>query len=110
MRNLLAKTRSINKVLQKSAGYPVDFKEISAILSENIECSIYILDRRGKVLGYSYLKGFVCDVMENIVESPAGFRKNITKTYCGLMKLTLIFVRLSTSAFSITTRSVNTVK
>ncbi|WP_347490842.1 GTP-sensing pleiotropic transcriptional regulator CodY [Desulfoscipio sp. XC116] len=73
MRNLLAKTRSINKVLQKSAGYPVDFKEISAILSENIECSIYILDRRGKVLGYSYLKGFVCDVMENIVESPAGF-------------------------------------
>ncbi len=73
MRDLLEKTRSINKVLQKSAGYPVDFKEIAAILSENIECSAYILDRRGKVLGYSYLKGFFCEIMEDIVESPAGF-------------------------------------
>ncbi|SFR01639.1 GTP-sensing pleiotropic transcriptional regulator CodY [Desulfoscipio geothermicus] len=73
MRNLLEKVRSINKVLQKSAGYPVDFKEIAAILSENIECSVYILDRRGKVLGYSYLRGFVCEIMEGIVESPAGF-------------------------------------
>lgn len=76
MRDLLAKTRSINKVLQKSAGYPVDFKEISTNLSENIGCSIYILDRRGKVLGYSYLKGFVCDVMDDIVESPAGFPRD----------------------------------
>lgn len=73
MRDLLEKVRSINRVLQKSAGYPVDFKEIAAILSENIECSIYILDRRGKILGYSYLKGFVCEVMEDIVESPTGF-------------------------------------
>ena len=73
MRGLLEKTRSINKVLQKSAGYPVDFKEIAAILSENIVCSVYILDRRGKVLGFTYLKGFVCETMEDIVESPAGF-------------------------------------
>ena len=73
MRGLLEKTRSINKVLQKSAGYPVDFKEIAAILSENIECSVYILDRRGKVLGYTYLRGFVCEIMEGIVESLAGF-------------------------------------
>jgi len=73
LHNLLAKTRSINKVLQKSAGYPVDFKEISAILSEIIECSVYILDRRGKVLGFSYLKGFECEITRSIVESPTGF-------------------------------------
>lgn len=73
MRGLLEKTRSINKVLEKSAGYPVDFKEISAILSKNVECSVYILDRRGKILGHSYLKDFVCDIMDDIVESPAGF-------------------------------------
>jgi len=73
MRTLLEKTRSINKLLQKSAGYPVDYKEIAAILSENIECSVYIIDRRGKALGYSYLKGFTCDVMREYVESPEGF-------------------------------------
>ncbi|MCL6478121.1 MAG: GTP-sensing pleiotropic transcriptional regulator CodY [Peptococcaceae bacterium] len=73
MRALLEKTRSINKLLQKSAGYPVDFKEIAAILSDNIGCSVYIIDRRGKTLGYRYLKGFTCEVMRDIVESPEGF-------------------------------------
>jgi len=34
--NLLERTRAINKVLQKSAGYSVDFKEIAATLSEII--------------------------------------------------------------------------
>ena len=73
MSDLLAKTRAINQVLQKSAGHPVDFKEIAAILSEIIGCSVYILDLRGKVLGYTYLKGFDCDVTRSIVESATGF-------------------------------------
>ena len=71
--SLLEKTRTINKLLQKSAGYPVDFREIAAILSESIGGSVYVIDRRGKTLGYSYLKGFTCDVMRDIVESPEGF-------------------------------------
>jgi transcriptional pleiotropic repressor len=73
MRNLLEKTRSLNKLLQKSAGYPVDFKEIAGILSENIGSNVYIIDRRGKALGYSYLRGFTCDIMRDYVESPEGF-------------------------------------
>lgn len=51
----------------------MDYKEIAAILSDNIECSVYIIDRRGKPLGYNYLRGFTCEVMQEIVESPAGF-------------------------------------
>ena len=86
MRGLLEKTRSINKVLQKSAGYPVDFKEIAAILSENIECSVYILDRRGKVLGFTYMRGFVCEIMEDIVESPAGFPKDYNENLLRIME------------------------
>jgi len=73
LQNLLQKTRAINKVLQKSAGYPVDFKEVASTLSEIIEASVYILDRRGKVLGSSYLKGFECEVTREIVESATGF-------------------------------------
>ncbi|HHW44894.1 GTP-sensing pleiotropic transcriptional regulator CodY [Desulfofundulus thermobenzoicus] len=73
MRTLLEKTRSINKLLQKSAGYPVDYKEMAAILSDNIGSSVYIIDRRGKALGYAYLKGFSCDIMRDYVESPEGF-------------------------------------
>ncbi|RYD06589.1 hypothetical protein N752_02670 [Desulforamulus aquiferis] len=37
MNNLLDRTRTINKLLQKSAGYPVDFGEIAEVLSQNIE-------------------------------------------------------------------------
>lgn len=72
-RELLEKTRSINKLLQKSAGYPVDYKEIAAILGEIISSSVYIIDRRGKSLGYQYLKGLSCEIMIDIVESPEGF-------------------------------------
>ncbi len=80
MRNLLDKTRSLNRLLQKSAGYPVDFKEIAGILGENIGCSVYIIDRRGKPLGYTYLKGFSCEIMDNFVESPVGFPEEYNET------------------------------
>lgn len=73
MRALLDKTRAINKLLQKSAGHNVDFNEVAEVLSENIEASIYIIDRYGKVLGFSYLKGWTCDIMKDIVERHGGF-------------------------------------
>lgn len=74
MRVLLEKTRDINKILQNSAGNTVvDFNEVADVLSENIGASIYILDRSGKVLGYSYLKGWTCDIMKDIVEGRGGF-------------------------------------
>lgn len=83
MRGLLEKTRSINKLLQKSAGHTVNFNEIANVLSENIESSIYILDRFGKVLGHTYLKGWTCDIMKDIVEGhgvfPEDYNENLMK-------------------------------
>ena len=88
MNLLLKKTRAINKLLQKSAGHTVDFNEVANVLSDNIGASIYILDRRGKVLGYTYLKGWTCDIMKDIVEGLGGFPEDynenlmrITETY-----------------------------
>ncbi|TEB06727.1 GTP-sensing transcriptional pleiotropic repressor CodY [Pelotomaculum schinkii] len=72
MRALLERTRAINKLLQKSAGN-TDFNEVASVLSDNIESSIYILDRNGKVVGYAYLKGLTCDIMKDIVEGKGGF-------------------------------------
>jgi transcriptional pleiotropic repressor len=70
---LLRKTRLINKLLQKSAGQSVNFQEIATVLSDNIDCSVYIIENKGKVLGHNYLKGFTCEIMQEIVESPEGF-------------------------------------
>ncbi|MDO7787066.1 GTP-sensing pleiotropic transcriptional regulator CodY [Desulforamulus aquiferis] len=73
MNNLLDRTRTINKLLQKSAGYPVDFGEIAEVLSQNIEANCYIIDRRGRALGYNFMPQFACGIMRDIVEGSKRF-------------------------------------
>ncbi|GLI86008.1 MULTISPECIES: GTP-sensing pleiotropic transcriptional regulator CodY [Rossellomorea] len=51
--NLLAKTRTINAMLQNAAGKPVNFKEMSETLSQVIEANVFVVSRRGKLLGYA---------------------------------------------------------
>ncbi|NPV92057.1 MAG: GTP-sensing pleiotropic transcriptional regulator CodY [Firmicutes bacterium] len=60
MKTILEKTRAINRLLQTSAGKPVDFMEIAKVLRENIESNVYIIGRRGHILGISYLNDFDC--------------------------------------------------
>ena len=92
MNLLLKKTRAINKLLQKSAGHTVDFNEVANVLSDSIGASIYILDRRGKVLGYTYLKGWTCDIMKDIVEGLGGFPEDYDDVLdIGGLSLQLIF-------------------
>ena len=67
---LLEKTRLLNRTLQ--SGFPEDeslinFNEISKVLSEMIDCNVYILGEEGVLLGHHFLEGFDCDVMEQIV-------------------------------------------
>ncbi|OZI11569.1 GTP-sensing pleiotropic transcriptional regulator CodY [Bacillaceae bacterium SAS-127] len=50
--NLLDKTRKINKMLQNAAGKSVNFKEMAESLSEVIEANIFVVSRRGKLLGF----------------------------------------------------------
>ncbi|MBA9024876.1 MULTISPECIES: GTP-sensing pleiotropic transcriptional regulator CodY [Bacillaceae] len=51
--NLLEKTRKINAMLQNAAGQPVNFKEMAESLSEVIESNVYVVSRRGKLLGFA---------------------------------------------------------
>lgn len=67
MKKLLEKTRNINRLLQKSAGNPVDFDEIAKVLSDEVNANCYIVGRHGKILGYSFMEGFACEIMEDII-------------------------------------------
>ncbi|WP_018660054.1 GTP-sensing pleiotropic transcriptional regulator CodY [Heyndrickxia acidiproducens] len=49
--SLLDKTRKINSMLQNAAGRPVNFKEMAETLSDVIEANVYVVSRRGKLLG-----------------------------------------------------------
>lgn len=51
--NLLQKTRKINAMLQNAAGKPVNFKEMAETLCEVIEANVFVVSRRGKLLGFA---------------------------------------------------------
>ncbi len=63
MQSLLEKTRRINRLLQKSAGHPVNFDEMARVLSDLIQCNVYLVDRAGRLLGHALLEKFECDIM-----------------------------------------------
>jgi transcriptional pleiotropic repressor len=75
-KELLEKTRRINKLLQRSAGYPVDFNDICGILSDILSSNVYVASRRGKVLGYALTEDYKCDVIKDEVLSDKMFPKH----------------------------------
>lgn len=65
MSSLLNKIRKLNKILQKSGTEPVVFGDICKLLAEVLECNVYIISRRGKILGNSLNVDYECDFMKN---------------------------------------------
>ncbi len=64
---MLEKTRRINKILQKTGGHYVDFKEVAEVLKNVINANVYIADRKGEILGYALVDEFECELMMNHV-------------------------------------------
>ena len=85
MGTLLNKTRTINRLLQKSAGHPVDFRDMAVVLYNVIECNVYVANRTGKILGYALLDEFECSIMIDQVLPEGIFPKNYNT---GLLKIT----------------------
>lgn len=73
MTSLLNKTRMLNKILQKSGAEPVVFDDICNLLSEVLTCNVYIISRKGKILGYNFSSGFECDSVKDKVISEMRF-------------------------------------
>lgn len=75
MKNLLEKTRRLNKTLQSYGSQPVSFSDLSEILSQILEANIYIASKKGRVLGYKLADGFQCDPIEEEVLKTQRFPK-----------------------------------
>ena len=73
MKSLLEKTRDINKIIQKAAGHPISFSEMAEKLCEGLESNIYIISKKGKVLGYAFNANFYCPTMDEIVKEDLQF-------------------------------------
>ncbi|MCK4257528.1 MAG: GTP-sensing pleiotropic transcriptional regulator CodY [Halanaerobiales bacterium] len=79
MKNLLNKTRKINRLLQSAAGQPVEFAEMALVLSETINGNVYVVSAKGKVLGYHLLDEFECDLMLEEVIDKGSFPEDYNK-------------------------------
>ncbi|MBP3038283.1 GTP-sensing pleiotropic transcriptional regulator CodY [Bacillaceae bacterium Marseille-Q3522] len=78
--DLLTKTRIINALLQRAAGKPVNFKEMAETLSETIEANVFVVSRRGKLLGFSVNQQIENDRMKKMLEDrqfPEVYTKNL---------------------------------
>ncbi len=79
--NLLGKTRRINSMLQAAAGKPVNFKDMAETLSEVIEANVFVVSRKGKVLGYAVNQQIENDRMKNMLEErqfPVEYTQNLS--------------------------------
>lgn len=54
--SLLEKTRKLNKLLQKTGSQPVVFSDICGLLSEVLNSDVFVISRKGKLLGKSKSK------------------------------------------------------
>jgi transcriptional pleiotropic repressor len=66
--NLLSKTRTINAMLQKAAGKPVNFKEMAETLSTVIIANVFVVSRRGKLLGFAVNQKIENERMKKMLE------------------------------------------
>lgn len=76
MATLLEKTRILNKILQKSATEPVVFTDIARTLSEVMNSNVYVVSRKGKILGHSLMGNFECEVMKDKVLADQKFSED----------------------------------
>lgn len=55
---LLENTRSLNRILQNAGPDGVLFTDLAKVLGDIIKCNIFVISRKGKVLGHSISKSF----------------------------------------------------
>lgn len=76
MKRLLDKTRRLNKTLQNAGSEPLSFLELSKKLSEILDANVYIVNRKGRVLGYQLSEVIEGDKIQIEVEENNYLPKN----------------------------------
>lgn len=74
--SLLSKTRELNTLLQKHKGIAVDFKDVAQTISNVTVTNVFIVSRRGKILGASLNELLKSERISQMLES-----KHIPEAY-----------------------------
>ena len=65
---LLMKTRRLNRLLQKAAGQSVNFMEMAEVLKDTIGANVYVMSRKGKILGAAVANPLEQSELQNWVD------------------------------------------
>lgn len=85
-RTLLEKSRSINKSLQKIGGNPVNFYEICEVLALNLECSVFIVGRRGQIAGYAFHPNTACVDIKKLIYHAERFPESFNQEFTNIQE------------------------
>lgn len=85
-KTLLERSRAINRILQKIEGNSVNFYEIAEVLSENLECSVFIVGRRGQIVGYAFAEGAGCTQVEYLMSHAERFPESFNQELTGIQE------------------------
>ncbi|MFD1426278.1 GTP-sensing pleiotropic transcriptional regulator CodY [Kroppenstedtia sanguinis] len=80
--DLLSKAREINNLLQRTGGQAVSFKEMAEVLRDMILANVYVVSRRGKILGF----GTVQESAGDDLQRRAVFEGHLGEEYNDLLK------------------------
>jgi transcriptional pleiotropic repressor len=68
MEDLLEKTRAVSRVLQNRASNRLpDYQRIAKLLTDLSSANVYIINREGRILGYSWVNEYDCNIMEELL-------------------------------------------
>ncbi|GIP36804.1 GTP-sensing transcriptional pleiotropic repressor CodY [Paenibacillus sp. J31TS4] len=80
---LLTKTRKLNRLLQQAAGKAVSFMEMAEVLRDVVQADVYVVSRRGKILGFSTSGSYASEALQRVVHEdhrfPAEFNALLLK-------------------------------
>lgn len=86
--SLLSKTRTLNRLLQRAAGKSVSFKEMSEVLSTTMQSNVFVVSRRGKILGCAALDPHVHDYYKSLQMDELRFSNEINQYFLELQETT----------------------
>ena len=68
MKGLLEKTRMVSRVLQnRPDNRTPDYARLAKLLSDLSTANVYMINREGKILGYSWASEYDCHIMEELL-------------------------------------------
>jgi transcriptional pleiotropic repressor len=83
-RSLLEKSRTINRILQKIGGNPVDYFEMCQVLSDILNCSAFIVGRRGHIIGYAFSDNESCTNLDKLLSHAERFPESFNQEFLGI--------------------------